>query len=1045
MDDNTPLRQFVEAGSQEAFRELVGRHTDLVYACAMQRLRDAHAAQDVTQAVFLTLALKAKDLRSHTSLAGWLFTTTRYVATRYQRGEQRRKEREMRAFEETQIADSGTATEAAWEHMQPHLAGALDSLSGTDREAVLLRFYRKASHQEVATALGTSEDGARKRVDRALNKLRRFITNKGVALSATALAGALTANAAPAAPAGLAATASTTALAGVGGTLTATSTLVLAKGAMNMLFWNSVKTAAVGVAAIVTVAGGGALVAQEVAAQRKAVEPLATAAMQPAKANANAGLEPSANKRAQQELNQLCGASEMYRLDTGHFPTGNISQICLELSGKSGQKIMDFPADRMRADGVYLDPWGSAYDIVFPTAVNVVARSSGQDRAWGTVDDVVVSDGAWGAVTNELQAGLVPLGGVKGWKGFLCPDHTNGIANRAMSDELAARQRCCRVCGAPKPWSATFGEGEPMRMELHVRNQAKEACSLLNAGVRFAPNVSRYWGFTFTPAGGGKSWMAVWPLKPKVPPESNLKLGVGDQNETAVELHLGGEHWIFADRQGRRISSLPAGKYTVTASYAHTEHEPARAPIPVSPAAAAEIAARQAARPGGEDPAAKPCPYWHGTVTTGTVQIEIKADDAEARFLEAAKYAGFAAVAEVKALPQAEQAGNAVKLSQLGIEWKELLYAPEPIRQALSVVNALTFPNSAAAELKIGDRILVAGDNETRYVLPDGDTLKFEGQSTEVLPKNGGALLGGVQWLLWTKSRQDALQAALAPGWRKGACPWCHRGADSNYPVCACRNGCEGKGCTQRQKQRGGCIVTAKGGGFCERTVGPATRDVTFRLWAYDPKAERDLTPRNECRIKDDASFLPLWIEVQNEKGETPEFQTPGGGARFDCCKTLFYLVEGPGLPGPTPSFHGDGGALARMMGPAALQKGSATGRADLIAGTLFTTPGTYTVRAVAGRLISNPVKVEVAAYTPEESAERAAQADAIYRQGLAELEAALKSAAAGASFDDLKAPYKAIEKQCGQLTEFGAKELSDRLRRDLQTRLEPRMNAAIK
>jgi hypothetical protein len=465
----------------------------------------------------------------------------------------------------------------------------------------------------------------------------------------------------------------------------------------------------------------------------------------------------------------------------------------------------------------------------------------------------------------------------------------------------------------------------------------------------------------------------------------------------------------------------------------------------VSPAAAAEIAARQAARPGGEDPAAKPCPYWHGTVTTGTVQIEIKADDAEARFLEAAKYAGFAAVAEVKALPQAEQAGDAAKLSQLGIEWKELLYAPEPIRQALSVVNALTFPNTAAAELKIGDRILVAGDNETRYVLPDGDTLKFEGQSTEVLPKNGGALLGGVQWLLWTKSRQDALQAALAPGWRKGACPWCHRGADSNYPVCACRNGCEGKGCTQRQKQRGGCIVTAKGGGFCERTVGPATRDVTFRLWAYDPKAERDLTPRNECRIKDDASFLPLWIEVQNEKGETPEFQTPGGGARFDCCKTLFYLVEGPGLPGPTPSFHGDGGALARMMGPAALQKGSATGQIQLGTGKLFTTPGTYTVRAVAGRLVSNPVKVEVAAYTPEESAERAAQADAIYRQGLAELEAALKAAAAGASFDDLKAPYKAIEKQCRQLTEFGAKELSDRLRRDLQTRLEPRMNAAIK
>ncbi|MEI6149450.1 MAG: sigma factor-like helix-turn-helix DNA-binding protein, partial [bacterium] len=194
------------------------------------------------------------------------------VATRYQRGEQRRKEREMRVFEESQITDSGTPTAVAWEEMQPHLSGALDSLSGTDREAVLLRFYRKASHQEVATALGTSEDGARKRVDRALDKLRRFFTNKGVALSATALAGALTANAAPAAPAGLAATAGATALAGVGGTLTTTSTLVLAKGAIQMMVWNSVKTAALVTAAAIAVGGAGVTAVVAVAKEQAKTE-----------------------------------------------------------------------------------------------------------------------------------------------------------------------------------------------------------------------------------------------------------------------------------------------------------------------------------------------------------------------------------------------------------------------------------------------------------------------------------------------------------------------------------------------------------------------------------------------------------------------------------------------------------------------------------------------------------------------------------------------------------------------------------------------------
>lgn len=66
------------------------------------------------------------------------------------------------------------------------------------------------------------------------------------------------------------------------------------------------------------------------------------------------------------------------------------------------------------------------------------------------------------------------------------------------------------------------------------------------------------------------------------------------------------------------------------------------------------------------------------------------------------------------------------------------------------------------------------------------------------------------------------------------------------------------------------------------------------------------------------------------------------------------------------------------------------------------------------------------------------AKADAIYHQGMAELEAALK---ASCSFDDLKSPYLTIAQRCGQLSELGAKELSERLRRELETRLESQMN----
>jgi RNA polymerase sigma factor (sigma-70 family) len=834
--DGELLAVFAGTGDEAAFAELIGRHGAMVQGVCLRVLGNFHEAQDVTQAVFVTLARKAASLRKDPSVGGWLHHVAICLARNVRAANYSRQRREEQAMQEVEVSAEPCVVDT--HALRAELDDAIGRLPERYRLPLVLFHLEERSLEQTAQALALNIKTASTRLVRGREMLRKKLIRRGVTVGAIgALIPLLSTEAGAAvlpatfvsATVQAASLAATGKLAtGIGTGVVSAKVAALTKGAIQMLFIAQLKTAALITAACVVVAGGGVIVAKEV--------------LTPAATPATAQAEPKGSQPA--------------------------------------------------------------------TATNGAATI------------------AWGAVTNELQAGLVPLGGITGWKGFLCPNHPPGERVQPISSAIAARNRHCVECVALKPWSATFIEGEPMRMELHFRNLAKEVVNLYDA------RYGGCWRFAFTPVGGGTSWQAGWAIKDIRRAESfaqsTIQLAAGQQN--AVELDLG-PGWMFSDPQGRQpaIRSLPVGKYTMTATYAHPDH---------------------AQR--------KICTYWHGTVTTGTVQIEIKADDAEARFLEAAKYAGFAAVAEVKALPQAEQAGDAAKLSQLGIEWKELLYAPDATRQALSVVNALTFPNTAAAELKIGDRILVAGDKVTRYVLPGGGTLTFEGQSPEVLPNNGGALLDGAQWLLWTQSRQDALQAALAPGWRKGACPWCHRGADSDYPVCACRNGCEGKGCTQRQKQRGGCIVTAKGGGFCERKVGPATRDVTFRLWAYDPKAERDLTPRNECRIKDDASVLLLWIEVQNEKGSTPEFQTPGGGARFDCCKTLFYLVEGPGLSAPTPSFHGDGGALARMMGPAALQKGSATGRADLIAGTLFTTPGTYTVRAVAGRLVSNPVKVEV-------------------------------------------------------------------------------------
>ena len=79
-------------------------------------------------------------------------------------------------------------------------------LGETDRNAIVLRFFENKTAREVGAALKLTEAAANKRVNRALEKLRKIFSRRGVTLSGAIIAGAVSANSVQAAPAGLAAT-----------------------------------------------------------------------------------------------------------------------------------------------------------------------------------------------------------------------------------------------------------------------------------------------------------------------------------------------------------------------------------------------------------------------------------------------------------------------------------------------------------------------------------------------------------------------------------------------------------------------------------------------------------------------------------------------------------------------------------------------------------------------------------------------------------------------------------------------------------------------
>lgn len=230
--DSDLLKQYSEEKSEDAFAELVRRHLDLVYSAALRQVNgDAHLAQDVAQMVFTELSRKASQLSRRPVLSGWLYTCAHFCAAKAVRTERRRHLREQEVQTMHELFDNRTP-EPEWEKVLPVLDRVMIELSESDREAILMRYFEKRQLREIGQKLGLTEDAARKRVERALEKLRSFLARRGITTSAS-LAAAISANAVHAAPAGLAAAVAAgsvaAATAGAGTTITLLKLMTMSK------------------------------------------------------------------------------------------------------------------------------------------------------------------------------------------------------------------------------------------------------------------------------------------------------------------------------------------------------------------------------------------------------------------------------------------------------------------------------------------------------------------------------------------------------------------------------------------------------------------------------------------------------------------------------------------------------------------------------------------------------------------------------------------------------------------------------------------------
>jgi RNA polymerase sigma factor (sigma-70 family) len=183
-EDRALVQRWLNERDPDAFKDIVNKYANMVYAVSKRILRNDTDAEDTTQESFLVLAKgNAKNVNS---LGPWLHTVATHRALDRVRNSASRRKLELR------YAEQASQTETPdWDDLQGFIDEAIMALPEDLRSVIVCHFLEHKTHGKIADDLGLSRQTVTYRQKKAIDQIRHSLKGKGIVITAAFLSSAL--------------------------------------------------------------------------------------------------------------------------------------------------------------------------------------------------------------------------------------------------------------------------------------------------------------------------------------------------------------------------------------------------------------------------------------------------------------------------------------------------------------------------------------------------------------------------------------------------------------------------------------------------------------------------------------------------------------------------------------------------------------------------------------------------------------------------------------------------------------------------------------